>query len=144
MTTAQLNNTVAFQYKSSCNGEVFFDSATDREDPPKIKLGEGRVMPELEQCLVGMSEGETKTVTVPPENAYGEYRDEMVVIVDKSELPHDIIPVEGMMMQGLTDGDLRMNVTIAKVDGDKITLDGNHRLAGKPIEFEVKLLMIEK
>jgi len=144
MTTAQINDTVSFQYTSSYDGEVFFNSAFDRDEPLKVKLGEGKIMPELEQALLGMSEGDEKKVVVPPEHAYGPYREEMVVVVDKSELPHDITPVAGMMIQGLAAGDSTINVYIRKVDGDKVTLDGNHRYAGKHIDFDVKLLMIEE
>ena len=143
MRIAKLNDTVTFQYKSSYKGEVFFNSAFDRDEPYKIKLGEGKMIPELEQALFGMKETEDKAVIVPPVNAYGLYKDEMVVVVDKSELPHDITAVAGMMIQGLAAGDTTINVYIRNVDGDKVTLDGNHRYAGKNIDFEVTLLMIE-
>ena len=143
MEVAKLNDVVAFQYASSYKGEVFFNTAYDRDEPYKITLGEGKMIPELEEALVGMKEGEEKTVVVPPKHAYGEYREDMVVVVDKSELPHDITPVAGMMIQGLAAGSTTINVYIRKVDGDKVTLDGNHRYAGKDIDFEVKLLMIE-
>lgn len=144
MKVAQIDDTVSFQYTSCCEGEVFFNSAFDRDEPLKVKLGEGKLMPALEQALIGMGEGDVKSVTVPPEQAYGAHRDDMIVVVDKSELPHDITPVAGMMIQGLAAGDSTINVYIRDVDGDRVTLDGNHRFAGKQIEFEVKLLMIEK
>ena len=66
-----------------------------------------------------------------------------IVVVDRSELPHDITPIAGMMIQGLpAAGGATINVYIKKVEGDKVTLDGNHRFASKNIDFEVKLLMI--
>ena len=145
MKKAQLNDIVSFQYKSSFDGEVFFNSAFDRDEPYEIKLGEGKMIPELEQALIGMKESETKKVVVPPEHAYGIYSEDKIVVIDKSELPHDITPVAGMMIQGLpAAGDTTINVYIKKVDGDKVTLDGNHRFASKNIDFEVKLLMIHK
>lgn len=145
MNIAKLNDTVSFQYKCSFEDDVFFNSAYDRDEPYKITLGEGKMIPEVEKCLIGMKEAEVKSVVVPPEHAYGFYSEDKVVVVDKSELPHDVEPIVGMMIQGIpTEGGSTINVYVRKVEGDKVTLDGNHRLAGKPINFEIKLLMIHE
>ena len=143
MKTARLNDTVYFQYKSSYNGEVFFDTEKDKDEPYKIRLGTDSMIPEIVDALIGMKEKEIKKITVPPENAYGEYREDMVVEIDKSELPHDITPIPGMMIQGLEANGVVINVYIKAVNGDKVTLDGNHRFAGKNIDFEIKLLKVE-
>ncbi len=144
MTISKHDSIVSFHYKNSCEGEFFFNSAKDRDEPLKVKIGSGQVMPELEQALIGMKEGEEKKVVVPPENAYGLYREEMIVVVDKSELPDGITPVKGMMIQGLSVGDSMINVYISDVNGDKVTLDANHRFAGKHIDFELELLTIHE
>jgi peptidylprolyl isomerase len=142
--SAVKGDTVYFQYKSICEGELFFDSEYDRDLPYKIRLGYDKMIPEIIEALIGMDEKEVKKITVSPENTYGFYREDMVVTLERSAMHADITPVVGMMLQGLEDNGVKINAYVKAIDGDKITLDCNHRFAGKDIDFEIKLLKIEK
>jgi peptidylprolyl isomerase len=88
-----------------------------------------------------MAVGETKTINIPSEEAYGARRDEMVATIPKAEFPDNIDPKEGMMLQMQTDrGPLPLKVV--SVSEDDVTVDGNHPLAGQDLTFELTLVEV--
>jgi peptidylprolyl isomerase len=141
MAQAKNGNTVKVNYTGKLeNGEVF-DSSMDRE-PLEVTLGEGQVITGFEEALVGMSEDESKTVTIPAENAYGPYQEEMVMEVEKERFPEGAEPAVGQRYQvSQTDGQAYV-VTVTGVEGSKVTLDANHPLAGKDLTFDIQLVGI--
>jgi peptidylprolyl isomerase len=91
-----------------------------------------------------MSVGDTKTVTIPVDQAYGPRRDELLIAANRSELPADFEPNIGdtLMMQGGED-DPPVPVIITAMDDTTVSLDANHRLAGKDLVFELELVAIQ-
>ena len=79
---------------------------------------------------------------IPADEAYGPYRDELVVVVEKSQVPPHIEPRIGMELQIRTPEGTVTNVTVAEMNDSSITLDANHPLAGKDLIFEIKLVEI--
>ena len=121
------------------NGEVF---SKPEDKPFEFTLGSGELIPGFEKGIVGMEVGQTKTIAVPPEEAYGPRNEELMVDVKKTTLPENITPVIGQQLQiRRRSGDL-LKATIAGVDEDTVTLDANHPFAGKTLLFEVKLVEI--
>jgi len=121
------------------NGEVF---SKPEDEPFEFTLGSGELIPGFEKGIVGMEAGQTKTIAVPPEEAYGPRNEELMVDVKKTTLPENITPVIGQQLQiRQRSGDL-LKVTVAGVDEDTVTLDANHPLAGNTLLFEVKLVEI--
>jgi len=121
------------------NGEVF---SKPEDKPFEFTLGSGELIPGFEKGIVGMEVGQTKTIAVPPEEAYGPRNEELMVDVKKTTLPENITPVIGQQLQiRRRSGDL-LKVTVAGVDEDTVTLDANHPLAGNTLLFEVKLVEI--
>jgi len=121
------------------NGEVF---SKPEDEPLEFTLGSGELIPGFEKGIVGMEAGQTKTIAVPPEEAYGPRNEELMVDVKKTTLPENITPVIGQQLQiRRRSGDL-LKVTVAGVDEDTVTLDANHPLAGNTLLFEVKLVEI--
>jgi peptidylprolyl isomerase len=122
------------------NGEVF-DTSKDRQ-PLEFTIGDGDLIPGFEEGIIDMEIGETKSITIPSEKAYGPRKEELVVKVTKDNFPDDITPVTGHQLQvKQKDGNL-INLTITGIDEDTVTLDANHPLAGYDLIFDVELMEI--
>ena len=132
--TVKLNYTGKFE-----NGDVFDTSLVEGREPLKTMLGQGNLIPGFEKGLLGMTVGESKTISVDPVEGYGEYLDGLVTTVEKKQVP-DTVKV-GDMLQSQSDRGV-MNVTVTEVTEEGVTLDANHPLAGKKLVFEVEVLEI--
>ncbi len=92
---------------------------------------------------MGLQVGEKKSVSVAPEDGYGERDERRVVVVERSYLPDDLKPRPGMVIQGtLPQGSLVLHVTA--VSDDHVTLDANHPLAGKRLKFDLEVTHIAR
>lgn len=101
------------------------------------------MIPGFETAIEGMSAGEKKTYTIPADDAYGERREELVFTVGRDQIPADNeIEVGDMLRIGFPDG-TSAAVQVAALDGQSVTLDANHPLAGKDLTFELELVSIE-
>ena len=89
-----------------------------------------------------MEKGESKKIHITHEEAYGPHRDELIAEVSKTEFPADITPEVGQQLQMGQQDQQPIIVTISAIDDDKITLDANHPLAGKDLNFELELAEI--
>ena len=89
-----------------------------------------------------MSEGESKTVTIPAENAYGHYHEEMVMEVDKERFPAGAEPAIDQRYQVSDPNGESYIVKVTSVSDSKVTLDANHPLAGKDLIFDLELVAI--
>lgn len=133
-------NTARVHYKGTLADGTVFDSSEGR-DPIEFEIGTGSVIPGFENAVAAMEVDETKTVTIPCAEAYGERRDEMVGQVDLAALPDEITPEVGMMLTMQTpDGDLP--VRVVALDEEAMTIDANHPLAGEDLTFELTLVEI--
>ncbi|SHI52413.1 peptidylprolyl isomerase [Malonomonas rubra DSM 5091] len=110
--------------------------------PFEIVIGEGDFYIPVEEELVGMQVGEKKTVTISPDDAFGDYNPENVFSVERSEFPDDIDPVVGMGLEVTGEDDELYMVTVIEVTDEQITLDTNHPLAGETLTYEVELAEI--
>lgn len=110
--------------------------------PLEFTVGQGNVLPLLEESVIGMKSGETKTINIPAEQAFGQYREDLVFQIDKSVLPESITPEIGMQLQ-MYQGNEIVIVTIIAINDTQITLDANHALAGKNLIFEIELVEIK-
>ena len=137
--TAKVGDTVSVHYTGTLADGSVFDSSIGRE-PLQFTLGEGQMIPGFEQAVIGMTLGETKTVTIPAGQAYGPYYEERVFVVPRDQLPADMEPEVGqkLQMQSAT-GQIRI-VTVKEVSETNVTLDANHELAGKDLTFEIQLI----
>jgi FKBP-type peptidyl-prolyl cis-trans isomerase 2 len=138
MTQAKEGNTVKVHYTGSLDDGTVFDSSQDRE-PLEFQIGSQQIIPGFEDNVKGMEVGESKTFTVKPDQAYGERNEEMKVDVERAQLPEDLEPEVGMMLQVRGQDGSVSNVTVSEVGEDKVTLDANHPLAGQDLTFEIKL-----
>ncbi|MGM0398776.1 MAG: FKBP-type peptidyl-prolyl cis-trans isomerase [Halobacteriota archaeon] len=115
----------------------------DREFVPlTVEVGAGQIIPGLEDALLDMDVGDTDTVTIPPEEAYGEETDEQIIEHERDEF-EDMLqgetPEEGMQVQ-TQQGQLG---TLVHVDDETVRVDFNHELAGETLEFEVEIVDVQ-
>ena len=96
----------------------------------------------FDAAVDGMTVGETKSVNIPAEDAYGSHREELVHEFPASSVPEDLSPEVGMKLNMSGEGGRQFPVTVVKVTDDVITLDANHELAGKDLNFEIELMEI--
>ncbi len=141
MTQATTGSTVSIHYTGTLADGTTFDSSEGR-DPLTFDMGAGQVIPGLEQAVDGMSEGETKTVTVPAEKAYGARSDGALQQVPRANIP-DHIPLDlGTRLQLQTPDGQAMPVSVVEVTEQHVTLDANHPLAGRDLTFAVELVKV--
>jgi len=142
MPRAKSGNTVQVHYTGKLEDGTVFDSSADRE-PLEFTLGEGRVIPGFEQAVTGMQPGESKTTTIPPDQAYGPHRDEMVATIKRDQLPDHLNPAVGQQLSVRQESGRQFNVTVTAVSEQSITIDANHRLAGKSLVFDLELVAVK-
>ena len=142
MATAKEGDVVKVEYTGKFDDGSVFDSSEGRE-PLQFKLGANDVIPGFEQAVTGMNIGDSKTVKIPAEDAYGPHQDDLAMVVDRSEFPDDLQPEIGDRLQ-LTDDDGRvLVVTVTEASPKTLTLDANHPLAGKDLTFDIKLVEVK-
>lgn len=141
MSQAKSGDTVKIHYTGTLEDGSQFDSSQGR-DPLEFQVGSGQVIPGFDKAVEGMAVGENKQVTIPPEEAYGDHNAQMVQDVPKTALPDDLEPEVGMALSARGQDGQEMRLTVTEVKDDAITVDGNHPLAGKPLNFDIELVSI--
>jgi len=133
---AKTGDTVRVHYTGKLADGTVFDSSVGSE-PYEFTLGQGQTISGFEQAVIGMKVGETKTVTIPVDEAYGPRRDDLIVEIGRDRLSPDINPEVGMQ---LTSG--QGTVTIIEVSETTVKIDANHPLAGQDLTFDIELVEI--
>ena len=141
MSKAETGHKVRVHYTGKLADGNIFDSSENRE-PLEFIVGESMVIPGFEEAVLGMSIGDKKTVDLPPEKAYGEHHREMVSSVERSQLPEQLKPDVGDVLQAPQEDGKVIVVTVVDANDDAITVDANHPLAGKSLSFEIELVEI--
>ena len=136
-----MNDTVALHYTGSFTDGSVFDSSVDRE-PFEFTIGQGMVIPGLENGIVGMNEGDSRTLNIPAEEAYGLHREDLLTVIGRSQIPANIDLKIGMVLQARSPDGGATAVIVRDINGENVTLDFNHPLAGKELIFEVNLIKI--
>jgi len=143
MAKAKAGDTVLVLYVGTLDdGNIFDSSEMHGNNPLQITLGSGKVLPGFEQALIGMKTNQTKIIHIPSEQAYGPYRDELVDTIKSREYPKGYKPDVGdtFNVPLKTGGTTR--ATVVEVYKDGLKIDANHPLAGKDLNFEIKLMEI--
>jgi peptidylprolyl isomerase len=141
MTQAKSGDTVRIHYTGTLADGTEFDSSAGRE-PLEFALGGGQVIAGFDSAVDGMAVGENKSVTIEPEQAYGERHEQLVQEVPRGALPDEIKPAVGMQLQGSSPEGQVMNLVVTEVADESITVDGNHPLAGQALTFAIELVEI--
>lgn len=141
MAQAKNGDTVKVHYTGKLNDGTVFDSSADRE-PLKFTIGNGQLIQDFEQAVIGMNTGESKTVQIPSDNAYGPHREEMLMVIDRSQFPEGLEPRIDQQLQVRHPNGQESVVKVVDISDTNVTLDANHPLAGKDLTFEIQLTEI--
>ncbi len=140
---------VKVHYTGKLEGGEVFDSSLCRDEecgcdtaPLEFTVGAGEVIPGFEKAVIGMSEGDQKTFTIPVDEAYGKRNEELVVAVERGNMPEDINPEVGMRIDVTQEDGEEFPVIVTAVTDTHVTLDANHPLAGRDLTFEIELVEI--
>ncbi len=139
--TVQKGSHVFVNYRGTLPDGTEFDSSLKAgRTPLDFNAGAGQMIAGFDEAVIGMKIGDEKTITLPPEKAYGPVREDLIVTIPRSELTQ--IPESE-----LTVGNVLMGpsgpVTITKVDVNSVTINANHELAGKTLTFWIKVVDIQ-
>ena len=127
---------VSIDYTLKDDDGNVLDSSKESE-PLSFIYGNGSIIPGLEKALDGKSTGEEISVTVEPEEGYGEYDESLIIQVTKDKFQDPDNVQEGMQVQAQSqDGHVQI-LTVKSVEGEQVTLDANHPLAGQRLSFDV-------
>ncbi len=133
------NTAVTIHYTLTNNAGEKLDSSIGN-DPLVYLHGAGNIISGLEDALSGKTMGDTFSVTIEPENAYGEKRADMIQVVSKDMF--EGMPLEeGMQFQAEVSHGPGI-ITVVQIEGDEVTIDGNHPLAGEALTFDVEVVDI--
>ncbi len=141
MSKAKKGDAVKVHYTGKLEDGSIFDTSYDRE-PLEFTIGAGQLIEGFDDAVTGMEEGEKKTVTIPPEKAYGPYREDMIIEVGKDTLPEDLKPELNQQLYMEDAHGQTFMVKVVEIGEDSIKLDANHPLAGKDLVFEIELIKI--
>jgi peptidylprolyl isomerase len=131
---------VRVHYKGTLEDGTEFDASEGR-DPLEFTIGEGEVIPGFEQAVEGMDVGQHKTVTIAPDDAYGQHFDEAVQQVPREAFQEQ--PQVGEIVSLTAPDGSELMATVKGIEDTQVTLDFNHPLAGEPLTFDIELVGID-
>lgn len=141
MSRVKKDDTVKVHYTGKLNDGQVFDSSVGRE-PLEFKVGAGMMIPGFEKGVLDMELNEKKTISIKPEDAYGEVRDDLFQEIPKDQLPEEIKPEVGMGLAATMPDGRQQQLRVSEVKDDSIVVDANHPLAGKELNFEIEVVEI--
>lgn len=124
------------------NGEIFDSSPENR--PLQFIIGKKEVIEGVEQGVLGMVQGEKRTLTVPADQGYGPKRPEMIEEVERNILPAGVDLQVGGKLQITQEDGKQLMVEVVALTETTVTLDANHPLAGKELIFDINMLEVKK
>jgi len=142
MIRAAHNNTVTVKYTGKLADGTIFD-ASPEDSPLSFIIGRQEVVKGFEAATIGMAQGETKTVIIEPEQAYGELNPDLTEEIKRTDLPEDLELTEGGQLEVTQNDGSILRVMINKVTEETVTLDANHPLAGKALTFVIEMLNVD-
>lgn len=141
MATAESGQTVKVHYTGTLDNGDEFDTSLGGE-PLEVTLGEGAVIAGFEKALLGMEPGDSKTVQIAVDDAYGDHQAERVYEVERARIPPDVELEVGRVLQANGEDGQTVTMTVAALNEAMVTLDFNHPLAGKNLTFQLELVEI--
>jgi len=140
--SVQKDVVVSMEYTLQVDGEEI--DSSKGQDPLQFLVGYGNIISGLEREMTGMKVGDSKDVVIQPEDAYGEYDDEAFMEVPRDQFPQDMPVEEGLELSVRDDQGQSRYARIDIVEGDTVTLNFNHPLAGDELHFSVKVVNLRE
>lgn len=136
---AKAGDKIKVDYIGKLDDGSVFDSSEDHGRPLEFEVGKGHVIKGFDDAVVGMGEGEEKEFSISPYDAYGEHDPTLVQKVPREIFPQDAELAPGLLFEaGLPTGE-KVPAMISAVDGNTVSVDLNHPLAGKKLTFKIKI-----
>ena len=141
MKTAEHGDTVKVHYTGTLEDGTVFDSSVG-QTPLEFTIGEKQVLQGFEEGVLGLSIGGSNTIHIPAKEAYGLRQENLIGTFSRGQLPESITPEIGMKLQMQSpEGDVFL-ISVIEIEGDDITFDANHELAGEDLNFDIELVEI--
>ncbi|AEI14566.1 peptidylprolyl isomerase FKBP-type [Flexistipes sinusarabici DSM 4947] len=135
------NSKVTFHYTVTIEDGTVVDS-TKEEEPLTVQLGEKQLLPDLEKELVGMKEGEEKSVELTPEQAFGEIQEDAITDIPRQNINLDENIQEGMYIDLTDENEQNFRGLVKELNDDNVKIDFNHPLAGRKLTFYVEVVEV--
>lgn len=132
----EAGDTVAVDYTGRYENGTVFDTSIGRE-PLEFKAGAGQMIRGFDAAVIGMAEGEEKTITLPPEDAYGIHDPDLVRDFPITSVPNDTKVGDKLFAE-------TQPVVVVGINETTVTIDLNHPMVGKTLIFDIKILSITK
>ena len=138
MAKVKSGDSVKVHYTGKLDDGTVFDTSENKE-PLAFTAGQGMVIKGFDSAVIGMEVGESKTIKIPSDKAYGPHKAEMVMVVDRKEVPENLNPQVGQMLQVRQKDGQAFAVKVTEVTEASLTIDANHPLAGKDLTFDISI-----
>jgi len=135
-------NKVKIEYEGSFDDGTVFDSSANHESSFEFTIGNNEVIPGFEEGLMGMNKGEEKKIRILAKDAYGEIRQDLINKVPKTLLPEGMKVEKGMLLGLQAPDGRKIPALIEDVSDTEITINLNHPLAGKNLDFKLKVIEV--
>ena len=132
-------DTIKVEYTGRFEDGEVFDTSEGRE-PLKFTVGTGMLIKGFDDAVTGMNVGDEKTVTIQPEDGYGERNEKAVVDIPRKEIPDEIPLSEGLQLTLSDPSGRPIPAMVAEITDENVKMDMNHALAGKVLEFDIKVV----
>lgn len=133
---------IKVEYTGTLDDGTVFDSSEKHGKPLEFEVGSGQIIKGFDEAVIGMEKGQEKEIKLTPDQAYGQPNPDLVKKVPKDKLPKEPEPKAGMMMVVGTPDGKQLPAKIVEIGENEISLDLNHPLAGKNLNFKIKVVDI--
>ncbi|MFH2028790.1 MAG: peptidylprolyl isomerase [Nanoarchaeota archaeon] len=130
---------IKVHYTGKLDDGTVFDSS-DGRDPLEFEVGSGQIIKGFDEAVIGMEKDQEKEIKLPSDQAYGQVNPDLLKKIPKDKLPKDQEPKPGMVLGIQTPDGQQIPAKITEVDDKDITIDLNHPLAGKNLNFNIKIV----
>ena len=137
----QNNDNISVHYTGTFEDGEVFDSSRER-GPLSFEVGAGQMIKGFDDAVVGMDVGESKQITLAPEDAYGHRNEEMLVELPTTSFPEDMELEMGLQLQLTNQNGQPVPATVVQIGDENITMDVNHPMAGKTLVFDIEIVEV--
>jgi len=131
---------IKVEYTGTLEDGTVFDSSEKQGKPLEFEVGSGQLIKGFDEAVVGMDKGQEKTIKLESKDAYGDPRPDLVKKIPKDQLPKDQEAKAGMVLLVSVPNGQQIPAVIKEVSDKDVTIDLNHPLAGKTLNFKIKVL----
>ena len=142
MSAIKNGDKVSIHYRGTLDDGTEFDNSYDRGETLTFEVGVGQMIKGFDSGVVGMTVGETKTIKITADEAYGQRQPEAVQSIPKTSFPENFQFIIGQQVQGTGPNGENISAVLISEEEETATLDFNHPLAGKNLNFSVELVEI--